>query len=110
MMLHPEQQESRPAEVRLTDETIDYLESRITAAVGKAFREAMTPEVARGFWQTGFDILKEQATMGAGDFVLSGLWAGIKKLLWVVGIALALYATGGWAALKGFLALAFSKG
>lgn len=108
-MLHPDQQESRPAEVRLTDETIDYLESRITAAVGKAFREAMTPEAAKNFWRTGFEVLREQTLRGTGDFVLGGLWAGIKKLLWVAGIALALWVTGGWALVKGFFAVVFSK-
>ena len=101
--------ERRAAEVRLTDETIDYLEERISAAVVDGLKATMTPDVAAQFWQTGFDVLKDQALRGTGDFVLGGLWGGIKKLLWVAGIALALWATGGLALVKGFLTLIFSK-
>lgn len=102
--------ERRAAEVRLTDETIDYLKQQISEAVANGLKATMTPDAAARFWQTGFDVLKEQATRGTGDFVLSGLWAGIKKLLWVTGLALAIYASGGWAALKGVLAVIFAKG
>lgn len=102
-------QERRAPEVRLTDETIRYLEERISAAVAEGLRSTMTPEVAKNFWRTGFEVLREQTLRGTGDFVLGGLWAGIKKLLWVAGIALALWATGGWALVKGFFAVVFSK-
>lgn len=105
-----ESAERRAPEVRLTDETIRYLEERISAAVAEGLRSTMTPEAARSFWSTGFEVLREQTLRGTGDFVLGGLWAGVKKLLWVAGIALALWATGGWALVKGFLTIAFSKG
>lgn len=99
----------RAPEVRLTDETIHYLEERISAAVASGLAQTMTPEAAKSFWRTGFEVLREQTVRGTGDFVLGGLWAGIKKLLWVAGIALALWVTGGWALVKGFFAVVFSK-
>lgn len=103
-------EDRRAPEVRLTDATIEYLEERISAAVASGLAQTMTPEAAKNFWRTGFEVLREQTVRGTGDFVLGGLWGGIKKLLWVAGIALALWATGGLALVKGFLAIAFSKG
>lgn len=105
-----ESAERRAPEVRLTDETIVYLKQQIAQAVADGLAQTMTPEIARRFWQTGFDVLAGQAREGAGTLVLGGLWKGAKTLLWIGGVALAVYATGGWAALKGFLALVFSKG
>ena len=102
--------ERRAPEVRLTDETINYLKQQIAQAVAEGLAQTMTPEVARRFWQTGFDVLAGQAREGAGTFVLSGLWKGVKTLMWIGGVSLAVYATGGWAALKGFLAVVFTKG
>ena len=105
-----EKKESTTPEVRLTEETIDYLKTQIAEAVQSGLDRAMSPEAAQRFWETGFEVLGKQARDGAGGFVISGFVRAAKTLLWVGLFAAAAYSTGGWAALKGFFAMLASKG
>ena len=52
---HQERRRSTPAEVRLTDETIEYLETRIASAVGSGIKSAMTEDTAAAFWMAGLN-------------------------------------------------------
>lgn len=94
--------DQRAPEVRLSDETIKYLEQRIAHAVASGLERTMTPEAAERFWETGFAMLARQARNGTGDFVLGGLRRAIRTAMWVGFGALVLYSAGGWAALKAF--------
>ena len=89
----------RAAEVRLTDETITYLESRITAAVSKGIKGAMTEDTATAFWLAGLNALQHHATEHAGRFVLGGLWGLMRRATVFVLLGGAVYALGGWGAL-----------
>ena len=104
-----EEQNRRAPEVRLTDETIDYLKQQIASAVESGLDRAMSPEAAQRFWETGFDVLGKKARDNAGGFLIGGIMTAAKKLFWIGLFAAAVYGTGGWAALKGFVALLLGK-
>ena len=94
-------------EVRLSDETIEYLERRIASAVAEALEHAIQPDTIERFWASGFALLAKQAREGAGDFVIGGVRRALRTALWVGFGALILYSAGGWAAVRLFwLALA----
>jgi hypothetical protein len=88
-----------PVEVRLTKETIQYLDSRIAAAVSKGIQEAVTDETARQFWSTGLSVLQEEATNHAGRFVVGGVMGLARKALMFLFLGSIVYALGGWAGL-----------
>jgi hypothetical protein len=93
----------KPVEVRLTDETISYLDQRIADAVrvgiSQALQEALTKDTAQKFWSAGFEMLQEQASVHAGRFVVGGLWGLIRKASMFLVLGGVVYAIGGWAGL-----------
>ena len=97
---HATERRKPVAEVRLTDETIAYLEERIAAAVGNGIKTAITEETAVAFWSAGLAALQKQATQHAGRFVLGGLWGLARKASLFFMLGGIVYAVGGWAARK----------
>lgn len=100
---------SGPAEVRLTDETVEYLESRIAAAVGQGIKSAMTEDTAAAFWSAGLVVLQKQASHHAGRFVLGGLWGLVRKLSLFFMLGGVVYALGGWGALAALFKALFGR-
>lgn len=99
-----------PAEVRLTDETIAYMEERIAAAVGSGIKSAMTEDTAAAFWAAGLSVLQKQATQHAGRFVLGGLVGVVRKLGLFLTLGGIVYAMGGWSALAALFKVLFQPG
>lgn len=83
-------------EVRLATETIELLRSEMRQAVIDGIDKAMTEDRARVFWAVGLEMLQQQARIGAGRFVLDGLWAVLKRGFWLAIFIAAVYALGGW--------------
>lgn len=100
----------RATEVRLTDETIQYLEDRIASAVGTGIKNAMTEDTAAAFWAAGLSVLQRQATDHAGRFVLGGLWGLVRKASLFLMLGGIVYALGGWAALAALIKALYSSG
>lgn len=90
---------SAPVEVRLTAETIDYLDRRVASAVQEGIKAAMTGESAKAFWGAGFELLQEQASAQAGRWVIGGLGALVRRVSTFVVLGLLVYSIGGWSAL-----------
>ena len=86
--------ERRAAEVRLSEDTVRYLESRITESVAKGMRDAMTEEAAAAFWMAVRSIFK--ASLLAPTEVAHGLFvacaAGSVRLVSGCGAGGALFA------------------
>lgn len=99
----------RPAEVRLTDETIEYLETRIAAAVEKGIKWSMTEDTAAAFWVAGLNVLQEQASEHAGRFVLGGLWGLLRKASLFMMLGGIVYAIGGWSAMAALFKAIFGR-
>lgn len=99
-----------PAEVRLTDETIAYMEERIAAAVGSGIKSAMTEDTAAAFWAAGLSVLQKQATQHAGRFVLWRLVGVVRKLSLFLTLGGIVYALGGWSALAALFKGLFQGG
>ena len=95
--------------MRLTDETIAYLEERIAAAVGNGIKTAITEETAVAFWSAGLAALQKQATQHAGRFVLGGIWGLLRKASLFFMLGGIVYAVGGWAALAALAKTIFGK-
>ena len=106
---HATERRKPVAEVRLTDETIAYLEERIAAAVGNGIKTAITEETAVAFWSAGLAALQKQATQHAGRFVLGGLWGLARKASLFFMLGGIVYALGGWAALATLAKTIFGK-
>lgn len=106
---HTPERRKPVAEVRLTDETIAYLEERIAAAVGNGIKTAITEETAVAFWSAGLAALQKQATQHAGRFVLGGIWGLARKASLFFLLGGIVYAIGGWAALAALAKTIFSK-
>lgn len=91
------------AEVRLTDETIAYLQKLMAAAVSEAVRSgiegAITEETAAKFWGAGLGMVQKHAAEHTGRFVLGGLKGLASKALWFLLLGGVVYAVGGWSAL-----------
>ena len=100
----------RATEVRLTDETIQYLEDRIASAVGTGIKAAMTEDTAAAFWAAGLSVLQKQATQHAGRFVLGGLVGVVRKLGLFLTLGGIVYAMGGWSALAALFKVLFQSG
>jgi len=86
-------------EVRLTEETIEYLDERIAEAVRKGIVEAVNEETAQAFWSAGIKVLQSQATNHAGRFVIGGLWGIARRISTFMVLGGIVYAIGGWAGL-----------
>lgn len=99
-----------PVEVRLTKETLDYLDTRIEVAVQSGVRSAMTEDTAKLFWSAGLSVLQDQASTHAGRFVLGGLWGLVRKLSMFLLLGGIVYAIGGWAALLKLWHVIFASG
>lgn len=88
----------------LTDESrvllVALLRDEMKTAVAEGISEALTDEAAERFWAKGLEVMQRQAQERAGRFVLSGLGAMLKRLLWVGVFVLAAYSVGGWTLLK----------
>ena len=106
---HATERRKPVAEVRLTDETIAYLEERIAAAVGNGIKTAITEDTAVAFWSAGLAALQKQATQHAGRFVLGGLWGLARKASLFFMLGGIVYAVGGWAALAALAKTIFGK-
>lgn len=106
---HATERRKPVAEVRLTDETIAYLEERIAAAVGNGIKTAITEETAVAFWSAGLAALQKQATQHAGRFVLGGIWGLLRKASLFFMLGGIVYAVGGWAALAALAKTIFGK-
>ena len=106
---HTPERRKPVAEVRLTDETIAYLEERIAAAVGNGIKTAITEETAVAFWSAGLAALQKQATQHAGRFVLGGIWGLLRKASLFFMLGGIVYAVGGWAALAALAKTIFGK-
>lgn len=98
-----EHRNDKPAEVRLTNETIDYLKQITNEAVKNGIKdglkEAINEETASAFWAAGFNALQKQATNHAGRFVIGGITGIFSKLFTFLALGGLVYAIGGWAAL-----------
>lgn len=81
------------------------LRSDIRDAVREGISDALTDDNAHRFWNTGLEVLQQQAANRAGLLVLSGL----KKVLGIAAIVLAVYLLAGGPAAKAVLG-AFTKG
>ena len=106
---HATERRKPVAEVRLTDETIAYLEERIAAAVGNGIKTAITEDTAVAFWSAGLAALQKQATQHAGRFVLGGIWGLARKASLFFLLGGIVYAVGGWAALAALAKTIFGK-
>lgn len=106
---HATERRKPVAEVRLTDETIAYLEERIAAAVGNGIKTAITEDTAVAFWSVGLAALQKQATQHAGRFVLGGIWGLLRKASLFFMLGGIVYAVGGWAALAALAKTIFGK-
>lgn len=106
---HATERRKPVAEVRLTDETIAYLEERIAAAVGNGIKTAITEDAAVAFWSAGLAALQKQATQHAGRFVLGGIWGLLRKASLFFMLGGIVYAVGGWAALAALAKTIFGK-
>lgn len=91
-----------PAEVRLTDETLAYMEKLMEKAVQSGLSKAMTEENAEAFWAAGFKVLQEQAAQHTGRFVLGGLAGLARKVMVFLFLGWVVYMIGGWALLAKF--------
>lgn len=91
-----------PAEVRLTDETIAYMEKIMEKAVQSGLSKAMTNENAEAFWAAGFKVLQQQAAQHTGRFVLGGLAGLARKVLVFAFLGSIVYMIGGWSLLAKF--------
>lgn len=91
------------AEVRLTDETIAYLQELIAVAVAQAVKSgiegAINEETAAKFWGAGLTVVQKQAAEHTGRFVLGGLKGLAIRASWFVLLGGMVYAVGGWAGL-----------
>lgn len=86
-------------EVRLTNETLLHLETRIAAAVRTGISEAMNEDNAEKFWTAGAKVFRKQATENTGKFVIGGLMGILRKFGLFLVLGGIVYAFGGWGAL-----------
>ncbi len=106
---HTDRRKAQPAEVRLTDETIEYLETRIASAVSNGVKTAITEETATAFWAAGLTALQKQATEHAGRFVIGGLWGLLRRASLFLMLGGIVYALGGWTALAALFKAVFGR-
>lgn len=92
-------QPDTPNEVRLTEETVQHLQTMMAAAVREGMAASITEDTAAAFWSAGLAVLQKQATQHAGRFVLGGLWGLLRKASLFLLLGGFMYAVGGWSAL-----------
>lgn len=92
-------QKQPPAEVRLTEETIKYLEQKMANAVQAGIQGAINEKTAEAFWAAGFKVLQTQASQHTGRFVLGGMWSLLNRVAVFLVLGGVVYAIGGWSAL-----------
>lgn len=102
--------DGKPQEVRLTDDTIQYLNEQIGEAVARGIKGAITEDTAKAFWAAGFTMLQDQASEHAGRFVIGGLWGLMRKLMMFLTLGGIVYAIGGWSGLAALFKALFSHG
>lgn len=106
--------ERRAQEVRLSDETIAYLESRIAEGVRKGMSsglsDAITEEAAGKIMKTFITAVQKNANDHAGRVVLGGLWGMTKRAAGFVLMGSLVYAVGGWSAIAGMAKVVFAGG
>ena len=96
--------------VLLTGIIRNEIRDELRIAVAEGIAAAMTDEAAERFWSKGLDVMRRQARQKAGGFLLEGVLAGGKKLLWIGAFLLAVYSIGGWTLLKTVWAAIVPKG
>lgn len=90
----------RPAEVRLTNETVEYLRDHMRDAVTHGLRSALCDQDAlRLFWASAFESLRAQATEKTGRAVLDSLFGFVSRLLMFLVLGSIVFKFGGWDAL-----------
>jgi cell division protein FtsI/penicillin-binding protein 2 len=91
--------EQKAAEVRLTDETIEYLETKMAEAVRQGMRDVLTDkETVGAFFSAAVDAFQTRASEKTGEFVLGGLKVALHRAAWFFGLGLIVYSVGGWTA------------
>lgn len=103
----PRYPKMKPVEVRLTDETINYLDLRMAEAVKTGIKQAMNEETARAFWATGLSVLQSQASEHAGRFVMGGMLGLFKRLMGFLVLGSIVYTLGGWTGLAKMIDVIF---
>ena len=83
-------------EVRLTQETIDYLDERITSAVREGIKSAVNKQTAREFWSAGIEMAQEKAAERTGQLVIGGVKALFVRGMFFLVLGSNVYAIGGW--------------
>lgn len=91
-----ESMDTNREQVRLVTESRLLLRDDIRDAVREGITEAMTEENAERFWMKGFEIAQQQAAQRAGLLVLGGL----KRILGIAAIVMAIYMLAGAPAAK----------
>jgi len=87
----------RPAEVRLAQEQVDELKAIVRTAAADALRDSITQDMAEKFWAAGIAVLQDNAKKQAGDFVVGGVLALLKRGFLIVLVGSMVYTLGGWA-------------
>lgn len=100
----------KPAEVRLTQETIDYMTLLFQQAVSEGIRSAVTEEMAAKVMAAAITALQRQATERAGRAVMGGLLGLASKGTVFLLLGGLVYAVGGWSALAKLAKFLFSAG
>ncbi len=89
-----------PAEVRLTEETVQYLQKTMQEAVSTGMRKVIEDrEVIGEFWSEAFEILRDRAQKQTGRMVLWSLRGILSRLAQFLTLGLIVYMAGGWTAL-----------
>lgn len=96
-------------EVRLAGETIDLLREEMALAAEAGAQRAvdalLTKERARFVFSVFFELLREEMASSTGNWMLGGIWGGMKKVGGFLLLVLVLLVIGGPGLLK---ALAFT--
>lgn len=100
----------KPAEVRLTQETIDYMTLLFQQAVAEGIKSAVTEDMAAKVIAAAVTALQRQATQHAGRVVVGGIVGLVRKGAVFVLLGGLVYALGGWGALSKLAKVLFSVG
>lgn len=98
----------KPAEVRLTQETIDYMTLLFQQAVAEGIKSAVTEDMAARVIAAGLTALQRQATEHAGRVVMGGILGLARKGALFILLGGLFYAIGGWSALAKLAKFLFS--
>jgi hypothetical protein len=78
---------------------VALIRGEMKTAVADGIKEAMTDEAAERLFNKFFDVMRKQATEKTGTFVLGGLSAVARRLMWALVFIAAVYMLGGWSAI-----------